>query len=372
MRKCCDCKKEKSIDEFQKGVWRCKVCTWIKENSNKLININTPFEKYYIILDNIINLKIKYVNELVNIVDINLEDLIHLLNNNLKIGNKPIKILFNCEQCREEVLIHPCKFILNKNIFCSHKCYSIHKKENMVRGEGNPSYKRIKTKCTNCENEISVIPFNYNKLNSHGDNHNFCSYECYWEYRKKYYIEEKASMYGFKYSDEQIDKMRISTVKAYEKGVFNRETKPQKKVNEMLNNLQIQYQREKGFKYYSVDNYLINYNLIIEVMGDYFHSNPNKYDDITKVNKIQCNGIRRDKSKRTYITKYYNIKMLYLWEFDVNKNNELCKKLISQYIKNSGELENYNSFNYHLDEFGELQLNKKIISPYFELSNKNP
>lgn len=38
--------------------------------------------------------------------------------------------------------------------------------------------------------------------------------------------------------------------------------------------MNIKYINEKTFKYYSVDNYLVDYNLIIEIMGDYFHANP--------------------------------------------------------------------------------------------------
>ena len=47
---------------------------------------------------------------------------------------------------------------------------------------------------------------------------------------------------------------------------------------------------------------------------------------------------------------------------------EVCKKLIKEYISNKGVLENYHSFNYHLEN-EELMLNNDIISPYQDIVN---
>ena len=88
-------------------------------------------------------------------------------------------------------------------------------------------------------------------------------------------------------SDEFRENCRINTVKCYSEGKINRCTIPQRIVNEMLNEMNIKYQNEYSYKYYSVDNYLCDYDLIIEVMGDYFHANPFKYryDDLFKFNR---------------------------------------------------------------------------------------
>lgn len=59
-----------------------------------------------------------------------------------------------------------------------------------------------------------------------------------------------------------------------------------------------------------------------------------------------------------------NIEILYLWEDDLYKNEELCKKLIQLYIRNKGILLNYNSFNYHLNEDNTMSINSEIIIPY--------
>lgn len=119
---------------------------------------------------------------------------------------------------------------------------------------------------------------------------------------------------------------------------------------------------KKNIKYYAIDNYLTDYNLMIEVQGDYWHCNPTIFTD--KMRKNQFDRISKDKSKHTYVKNKYNIEILYLWEDDLYKNEELCKKLIQLYIRNKGILLNYNSFNYHLNEDNTMSINSEIIIPY--------
>ena len=166
-------------------------------------------------------------------------------------------------------------------------------------------------------------------------------------------------------SEEFCNKVRENTLKQYADGILNRQTAPQRKVNAMLDKLEISFVNEKIFKYYSVDNYISNSNLIIEVMGDYFHANPILYNDYNKLNEMQQKDIIRDKRKNTYIKKYYDIDILYLWESDINNNPIICEKLIEKYIKNDGKLDDYNSFNFLLCD-NILKLKNEIINPYFK------
>jgi len=367
MKTCKHCGLEKPKNEFQIEKSHCKVCEYLKQHSDLKILPNWTIEQYKIILDLILNDKIKNINQLEDILNIPLSDIVLLLREHLKIANKQMDLLYNCDNCKKEFVIKVCKTKNKRNIFCCRKCYWEFKRQ--WCGQLSPSYQRVLKTCTMCKKSIEVIPFDDKKLNKFGDNHNFCSYECYWKYRSKYYVGEKAVMTNYVFSQEQRDAMRIRNAKAYSNGVFNTETKPQRIVNDILDELEINYIREKQCKYYAVDNYLSDFNLIIEVMGDYFHSNPLKF---TKLNTMQQNGIKRDKSKRTYIDKYYGIKILYLWEYDILKNPDVCKSLILEYIKNEGILHNYNSFNYFLDTINNIKLFEKIICPYFEMSNKNP
>lgn len=168
-------------------------------------------------------------------------------------------------------------------------------------------------------------------------------------------------------NEDFCNKVRDATLKQYANGVLNRQTKPQILVNSILSKNNINFTNEKTFKYYSVDNFLNKHKLIIEVMGDYFHANPNIYDNINALNDMQRKDIVRDKRKRTYIAKYYDIKILYVWEQDLKINQELCERLILKYIDNKGILDDYNSFNYHMKNHNIL-LNNNIINPYFMLT----
>lgn len=60
-----------------------------------------------------------------------------------------------------------------------------------------------------------------------------------------------------------------------------------------------------------------------------------------------------------------------MWESDIKSNPILCKKLILEYLHKCGVLKDYQSFNYSLDEFGNLILKNNIIYPYFLQSKKS-
>ena len=144
------------------------------------------------------------------------------------------------------------------------------------------------------------------------------------------------------------------------------DTKIQIKINSILDKNNINYEREFSIKYYSVDNFLKEYNLIIEVMGDYWHSSPLRYGkNKYLINEIQYKTIRHDKQKHTYILNHLNVEILYLWEKDIEKYPQKCEALILEYIRNKGNLPDYNSFNYSFHD-NKLKLNSQIITPYLK------
>jgi hypothetical protein len=137
----------------------------------------------------------------------------------------------------------------------------------------------------------------------------------------------------------------------------------QQKVNYMLDNLNVKFISEKSFTFFTVDNYLVDYKLIIENMGTYWHCDHRKYEKIIYENHVD--RIKRDKSKHSYLKNNEDIEILYLWEEDVNNNIELCKRLIELYLKNNGVLDTYHSFNYILKN--DILLPKDIIIyPYMD------
>lgn len=228
-------------------------------------------------------------------------------------------------------------------------------------GENNPSYQGMITKCDQCGVEIPVIQSKLvRNINV------FCSTECYGHYRSIHYSGVNHNQYGIKKFPEQIEKMRISTAKRIANGqIPTASTKINVSIREVLKELDIQFEEEKQFKYYTVDFYLPDSNKVIEVMGDYWHANPLKYDDYDELNEIQKKDIVRDKRKRTYLAKYHDIKIFYVWEQEVKQDIKLCKELIKVFSSDS-ILDDYNSFNYLYLESIEVILKERCIKPYFD------
>lgn len=358
-KKCSICKEIKPLVEFG-AVISCKLCNYIKLHNFISVEGWSEFE-CTIIIDYILNNKIKFINDFEDIFqNRSLNDFVDLLTHKIKIANKPLNIKTTCAYCGKEKIKKLSQYRHSNNDFCSSNCYWKYKREYEPRGENHSSFNRVEIKCDNCDCDIKVISYDikHNK-------HNFCSQKCYWEFRSKYYVGENNYNFGMVMDQRQKDMISIAVTKLYSDGVYDRQTKPQKIINTILDGLNIKYTNEYNCKYYAIDNYLDDYNLMIEVMGDYFHTNPTKYLDINHLNAIQIKGLKRDKSKRTYVKKHNNIDVLYLWEEDIKSNLDLIKLLILEYIKHKGILEDYHSFNYHIED-NILKINTIKINSYVE------
>lgn len=298
-----------------------------------------------------------YINDLV--VNNNRDSYISMINllETFNINNQKIKVKVYCKKCGKEIVVIPSVYKKQKGFCCEE--HIKHRKS----GVDSPFYNRIETNCTNCRKLFYVIPAEYNRTNKFGDNHNFCCQKCYWEYRSKYYVHEKNNRFGTHQSDENKDKQRQLAVEMIINGKFPQTmSKPHQKINDLLLSKNINFENEYPIKYQSIDIFLSEYNLMIEIMGDYWHANPLKYN-VDKLTKQQKKSIKQDKSKHTYVKKYKDIEILYLWEIDIKKDIDLCWLLIQQYINDNGILSNYHSFNYHIDN-GKLVLNDILITPF--------
>lgn len=228
--------------------------------------------------------------------------------------------------------------------FCSIECQKIWQRGNT--GFNNKKFQGGHVDCEHCGNKFLV-----GKTIYESDRHHFCSVEC----RKSWYSAIWSQ------SEQWKEASRIRAVQILSKGSASTQTKPQVAVNEMLDSLGVHYRNEEPFDFYSIDNYLVDYDLVIEVMGDYWHSSPLKYS--LPLNAKQSHIVSRDKAKHTYIKNNYGIEVLYLWETDIFKSPEVCKAMIAEYIKNGGAMCNYHSFNYHMED-GVLALNNELITPH--------
>lgn len=229
--------------------------------------------------------------------------------------------------------------------FCSNKC-NVEWQKTIV-GIANPLFSSVETQCDYCHKNFYMPKY---KIGAY--NHKFCSIEC-----RRHWFQNVYS------KDEQvIERQRQIALNELKNGVFNNvNTKPQLLLNQYLDDLGIKYEREKVIGFYSIDNYLSEYNLAIEVQGDYWHCHPQKYSK--PINETQLKTIWRDKQKHTYLKDNHNIEVLYIWESDIVKNPELCKQLVTKYVLSSGIMNNYQSYNYNIDN-NQLSLNKDIILPF--------
>lgn len=255
-----------------------------------------------------------------------------------------------CEYCHK---IYDVKNSNTDSRFCCMDCKNKWQSEFLV-GKDNPCYKSKQLKCACCGKDIYVKPY---RLQT-GQNKHFCSYEC----TRKYYSISKNRTLKQKIADKIF---AVSSIKHTKDHM----TEPHKIINDYLNSEKITYRNEELVTYYKMDMYLPDYNLGIEVNGDYWHSNPIRYSEIQY--ERQLKGIHRDKSKHTYVKNKYNYEILYLWENDIHKHLDVCEKLIQEYIKRNGILDNYHSFNYYIDELGELKINKILIIPYQEYNRSD-
>lgn len=357
-------------DEYYRGL--CKVCDYKKRNRIKVqeflqSHVEWAEDELNIILEYVLYQKNDVVNPLEDILQnktlLQIVDLIK----DLHIGGRtPIKIELACFSCGEK-LIRPIGHFYKERAYCSLECRDKYKTK-FLSGANSPWYNRINTVCTNCGKEIEIIPFSYNLHNEYGESNNFCSRECYCEYRSKYYVGEKHPMFGRPVSEENKQRIREQNVRLIAEGKMPQTmTRPHKTIYDLLVENKIECENEHPLKYHSIDIYLKDYNLMIEIMGDYWHGIPLKYQ-YDELNKQQLKSVKQDKSKHTYTKKYHNIEILYLWERDINKNIELCWCLIQAYISNNGILKDYNSYNYSLID-GDLVLKEQIVQPYFITQN---
>ena len=249
-----------------------------------------------------------------------------------------------CEVCGSEF---KCAKISEQR-FCSIQCQ--HEWQKTRTGFNNPRFTQQYTTCDYCGKKYLIHKHKVKNSKNH-----FCSVEC----RQKWYSEV------FSQREEWKQESRERALRMLADGAFGTNTSIQIKINNLLDDMSIRYENETQFSKWSVDNYLTDYNLVIENNGDYWHCNRNKYKTINYL--TQYNRVINDIDKLLYLENKHGINVLYLWESDINNNIDLCRELIYEFIHKQGNIPNRNSFNYVLNN-NELVATNDIITPYQEMS----
>lgn len=300
---------------------------------------------------------------------------------------------YNCIICGKEFVVK--RTLLHNERLCSKRCINkFNKKYPLIKkclfcGKDfhaiKPFSKFCGYYCKNQYNEIHAPEYEY-KCDNCGKTYfskkkygelNFCSKECYSEYdhanRFKPIIQCEICGKDMirKYPKQRFCSMECQSKwqSLYRENTAypRKQTTIELEIANILSKNNILFEENKKFSWYEIDLFLTKYNIGIEIMGRYWHGDTRDYSFI---NKIQLENIRRDKRKRTYIFNKYNFKILYLWEKDIRENPELCEKLIKLYIKNNGILNNYNSFNYYINQ-GEIKEKDNIEKSFMEWEDKD-
>lgn len=235
-----------------------------------------------------------------------------------------------CECCSKTYDVVPSR--KNKTRFCSKECQLQFLNQNKHS---------IKVSCDYCGKEIIKFP---SKIHEH----NFCNLQCLgkWngertsqkvkkycticgkEYLTSHPLAEKSVVCSRKCHNIWYSEIYSKTPEAIEKklkwlsNMKNTDTKPEVMVKEYLLKNKINFIHQYPILNYIADFYLPDTNLIIEVFGDYWHSNPLFYGNNKKpLGKIQLKIKNRDK-KKIYDYKGNNINYIILWENDIYNNVE--------------------------------------------------
>jgi G:T-mismatch repair DNA endonuclease (very short patch repair protein) len=262
--------------------------------------------------------------------------------------NKPVK---TCERCRKEYKVE--NYNLDTSRFCSLACMSAWQSE-VFKGEGSSKYvDRIKVNCDWCKEELFRTP-SYLKNRKY----NFCNEECRTNFHREVYMQ----------MDEVMERNRQTMLNNLSEGKIKfTETKPHLLINELLKKLGIRYKNETVVDKYAIDIYLIDYDLLVEINGGFWHCDNRLYKEINY--KYQLNRVIEDKKKSTFIKNKFKKNILYLWELDITTDIKLCEELIIKFVKN-GILSEYHSMNYTIDEQDLLSELGNKYKPYMYWSKK--
>jgi G:T-mismatch repair DNA endonuclease (very short patch repair protein) len=245
--------------------------------------------------------------------------------------NNPLytQVLLTCSYCGEEYMAKYCRKDISN--FCSPKC------SQMARS------KRIKINCAYCEKEIYLKP-------SEVKEHNFCSNKCVgkWngkkdsrvskicvicnkEYKVKPVHADKSVTCSTECQKEWQSKVyykRPEVIEFRRKVAVNnllnqkyKDTKPERIVKQYLinNNISFIFQHPL-YNSFVVDFYLPEHDVIIEVLGDYWHGNPRIYNNINKPlsDKQQKARIKDEKRCNFLTNKGHGV--YFVWECDIYKD----------------------------------------------------
>lgn len=112
----------------------------------------------------------------------------------------------------------------------------------------------------------------------------------------------------------------------------NKMTNPEMIFSNMMKEIGVDFEAQKIVGNKIFDFYIPSKNLIVEVHGDYWHSNPLIYEE-KDLNKTQIKNLRNDIFKETLV-KGMGYSMEIIWEYDLINNYQKQKNKFIKILKN--------------------------------------
>lgn len=138
----------------------------------------------------------------------------------------------------------------------------------------------------------------------------------------------KKKMYKDLFEDHsELHKEKYLKKKANE--MSSNMTAPEKKVANVMKKMGIEFESQKIVSQFIYDFYIPSCNLLIEVDGDYYHGNPEIYQE-GEINRMQFNNKKRDLEKSS-TAKGFGYSIERFWEKDINENIDNIKKVLKKY-----------------------------------------
>lgn len=107
-----------------------------------------------------------------------------------------------------------------------------------------------------------------------------------------------------------------------------KETRPEREFRSILTELNYSFRAQYNVHGFLFDFYIPDHNVLVEVDGDYWHGNPDKFPDPSS---MQRKNRRRDRLKSNTAQRE-GYRVIRFWESDIHKDPDQIKRQLKQFI----------------------------------------
>lgn len=141
-------------------------------------------------------------------------------------------------------------------------------------------------------------------------------------------LKQIESRKGYRHTPETRKKIREGQIKHYqENNTIFKDTKPEQEAESILKKYNLNYKKQKALKYNNsyrlYDFYLLDYNILLEIDGCYWHSKNIKDEDIKN---RTLKDMRQNDQIKDKLAQDNGYTLIRIWEDEIFKLEEYCSK----------------------------------------------